>query len=129
MGEERYKSNYEYFKSMGICPTCRKEKSAPGHVACFDCLDKKRIYNEKYRNDPVKKDEARKRNIENYYKRKSLGICVNCKKKATHGLYCYEHYIYRVRRTKEISEKRKLERAEKRAKENGEDVKRRTGTA
>lgn len=36
-------SDYQFFKSRGICPQCGKEKAAPGRVCCLNCLDKQNI--------------------------------------------------------------------------------------
>ena len=40
---EQAMSDYQFFKSRGICPQCGKEKAAPGRVCCLNCLDKQNI--------------------------------------------------------------------------------------
>lgn len=40
---EQATSDYQFFKSHGICPQCGKEKAAPGRVCCLNCLDKQNI--------------------------------------------------------------------------------------
>lgn len=40
---EQAMSDYQFFKSHGICPNCGKEKAAPGRVCCLNCLDKQNI--------------------------------------------------------------------------------------
>lgn len=102
-------TDYEWLTEMGLCHRCRKEKSAPGRKYCFDCLDiykdyrRKSYGKEKERKYSKGKSERRRKKIEN-------GICSICSKKATHGIYCYEHFIYTkrkgIKRNEEIKRKR-----------------------
>lgn len=124
------KEDYYFLKSVGICTTCRKKKAIDGYVTCAECLEKKILYNDKYfRRDDIKERE-RVRRKKRYDEHKAKGICLNCNKKAEYGYYCYEHYLYRKRASRELAEKRKLQRAEERERRrNVEAVERRTGEA
>lgn len=55
--------DYQYWKSRGICPYCKKEKVMPNKMYCFDCS---------------KKISERARKNYQYYKK--VGICTKCKK-------------------------------------------------
>lgn len=102
-------TDYEWLTKMGLCHKCRREKSVHNKKYCFSCLDKIREYNAKhYDSEKAKSYQVRRREI--YREKKENGICVRCTKKATHGLYCYEHSIYAKRRSREIAESRKRER-------------------
>ena len=97
---------------MKLCHRCRKERQAPGRKFCFDCLDKIHEENvKKYDPEQAKKYQERRREL--YRQKKEKGICIRCKKKATHGMYCYEHYIKAHRRSSERAENAKIERHER----------------
>lgn len=105
-------SDYEWLTKMGLCHRCRKEKVAPGKKYCFDCLDKQREEN-RMRYNPKQAREYQARRKEIYQQKKVNGICVRCSKKATHGLYCYEHAIATRRRSAERADIRKAYRRER----------------
>lgn len=105
-------TDYEWLTEMGLCHRCRKEKTAPGKKFCFDCLDKTREYNRK-RYDSQLAHEYQKRRRELYYQKKENGICIRCSKKATSGMYCYEHYLKEHRRSIKRANEKKEERHEK----------------
>lgn len=94
---------------MNLCHKCRKQKPAPGKKFCFECLEiikdrNHRCYNPEY----YKERQSLRREI--YKQKKEAGICVRCRKPATHGLYCYEHSIEAKRRNRHRAEVRKEER-------------------
>lgn len=99
-------TDYEWLTSMNLCHKCRKEKPAPGKKFCFGCLDETREYNAK-RYDSEKAKQYKKRRRELYEEHKAAGICVRCKNKATHGIYCYEHSVKEKRRRKNRTEQAK----------------------
>lgn len=104
-------TDLEWLDQMNLCHKCRKERPAPGKKFCFNCLDKIREYNaERYDSQKAKEYQARRRQI--YQEKKSAGICIRCNKKATHGLYCYEHSIEAKRRSQKRAQIRKRERHE-----------------
>ena len=102
-------TDYEWLTQMRLCHKCRKNKAAPNRKYCFDCLDKIRENNAK-RYDPDRAKEYQKRRREIYREKKKNGICVRCNKKATHGMYCYEHYIKAHKRSAERAQNAKAER-------------------
>ncbi len=53
------------------------------------------------------------RRRELYEEHKKAGICVRCRKKATHGMYCYEHSIEAKRHSQYNAEQRKRKRHER----------------
>lgn len=105
-------NDYEWLTKMGLCYRCNKTKMAPGRKFCFECLEKKRVESAR-QYDPKKAKEYLTRRKEIYREKKENGICVQCSKKATHGMYCYEHYIGRRRRIAKYAEIRKRERHER----------------
>ena len=94
---EQAMSDYQFFKSHGICTKCEKEKAAPGRVCCLNCLDKQNI-RRLVRWDSMteeQKEQVRSRARQsykmNYYQRKAMGLCVQCGKPAQQGhVRCYE---------------------------------------
>lgn len=102
-------TDYEWLDEMNLCHKCRRNKPAPNRKFCFDCLDETRAYNAK-RYNSEKAHEYQKRRREIYQQKKEAGICVRCKKKATHGMHCYEHSIKAKRNSQKMAEKRKKER-------------------
>lgn len=109
-------TDYEWLKQMGLCQRCRKEKVAPGHVHCFDCLAKIRGESaQRYATVQRKEynEEYRQRRREIYQEKKASGICIRCDKPATHGMYCYEHFIEQRRRSMKRAESAKWKRHER----------------
>lgn len=99
-------TDYEWLTEMGLCHKCRKNRVAPDKKFCFECLEKIREENIK-RYDPkaAKKYQSRRREI--YKEKKEKGICIWCNKPATHGMYCYEHYVKAHRRSMERAKNEK----------------------
>ncbi len=98
-------SRYDEYDKDRICHMCKKNPQAPGHKCCFDCLEKSRERAERQRRQAtaVSKEgylSLERQRINAIYKNKrDKGLCAKCGRKATHGVYCYEHYI-RARRAK-----------------------------
>lgn len=93
------KSDYEWYKSKGICPRCRVNDAFINHVLCTKCLEETSINNTKYSH---KRAEYQKRQNEvkkiRYMERKKEGMCTACgKKKAQHGIYCNECWRKRIK--------------------------------
>jgi hypothetical protein len=92
------KEEYYWYKSHKICVICHSEEAEPGRVRCFECGEKQRLRDLKRKRDPEERAKQRKKLIQ---RKKEQGICVRCSKKATHGVHCYEHYIYMRRKNRE----------------------------
>ena len=100
------KELYAYCKAHGFCVRCRKEKAAPGHVLCMNCLDDRRNYDDLNNRKEVRrerhvsdreKENARKR--ERGLRLKMQGLCIDCgKAPAKCGVYCLSCYVRRKRR-------------------------------
>lgn len=104
--------DYEWLTKMGLCHRCRKEKAAPERKYCFDCLDRIREENRiRYDSERAREYQARRREI--YQQKKANGICIRCSKKATHGLFCYEHAIKERRKSAERASIEKAHRHER----------------
>ena len=85
---------YQFFKSIGICTHCRKEKAEKGRTLCLACKMQNREYKKKY--DPEK---MRARDKANREYRKDHGLCVNCgARPQQHGLICNKCYSTILRR-------------------------------
>lgn len=78
---------YEYYKSIGRCPICKRNKSAPKHVMCLECMsdvsERNRSQRDKWTLERRKAES--KRAVENKRKRrerrKAEGVCVECGKR------------------------------------------------
>lgn len=71
---------YHAYTSRGICPRCKTEWGAAGHVYCTACLKVHREYNDRYDSE-YKKQKCRERRE----RLKAQGLCVSCGKKAVEG--------------------------------------------
>lgn len=47
------KSDYDFYKSIGICVRCHKNQAEPNRVMCLECIDK----------ESDRSRESRKRNL------------------------------------------------------------------
>lgn len=92
--------DYSWLDAMGLCHKCGYRKKFPGRQFCPECLEKIAEINAK-KYDPAKAHEYQTRRREIYREKKEAGICIRCKKPATHGMYCYSHYIVAKRRSQE----------------------------
>lgn len=72
----------EFYRSIGICPYCRKEKLLGKEKMCPECL----AYFSKKNCESYKKNRAKNRDRDNekhrmiYAKKSEEGICVSCNK-------------------------------------------------
>lgn len=99
----------ELLDRLGMCHKCEKARPAPNRKFCYDCLDKISESNAK-RYDPEKAKAYQSRRRELYREHIANGICVRCRKKATHGMYCYTHSIEAKRHSMTMAQKRRNER-------------------
>lgn len=80
-------NDYNWYKTLGICPMCRKKKPALDHVICLECMSDASEKNRKRR----ERLTAEQRHAESQraveYKRqrrerrKAEGVCVECGKR------------------------------------------------
>lgn len=94
---EQAMSDYQFYKSRGICPKCGKEKAATGRVFCLNCRDKESVLNIARWDSMTEeqKEQVRSRARQSgrvlYKQRKAAGLCVRCGKPAEKGhVHCYE---------------------------------------
>lgn len=109
----RSMTDYEWYKSKGICPMCRINDAFPGHVHCTECLEKITIANTRYdhKRGEYQISQNRARKIR-YAERKQAGLCVTCGKSvAQHGTLCNRCYTKRMVRRKNSKEYLGRERA------------------
>lgn len=103
---------YALLDKLNLCHKCEKSKQLPNRKFCATCLEKIAEYNaQHYDKQKAQEYQARRREI--YQEKKQKGICVRCTKKATHGLYCYEHFICAKRHNSNTAARRKRERHER----------------
>lgn len=109
-------TNEEYYAMLDrahLCHRCHKEKAFPGRKWCPECLEKKVMNNarqrERVRANPelIQKRQDYARAL--YHQRKDAGLCTRCGKPATHGTYCYEHYIWMKRQIQKRTQKHRRE--------------------
>lgn len=68
---------YHFYKNLGICVRCHKERAEPHKVMCYECMDKeKEQYQKKLQKN---KEQINKRDLDKYYRLKEQGICTYCK--------------------------------------------------
>ncbi len=113
-------TDYEWYKSIGLCVLCHKEKPAPGRVTCLNCLDRQSVYQaregvrERRRNHYIQnRDLILERNKKRREEKKKTGICVYCSRQATHGIYCYECFLKTRKSQRKLAENRLKQRHEK----------------
>ena len=83
------KENYWFFKSIGICVQCTKEKAFNGGVYCAECAWKRNEQKRARGISDKERESARVRHKKRYDEHKEIGLCVNCNRKATPGyVYC-----------------------------------------
>ena len=93
------KSDYEWYKSRGICPKCRVNDAFYNHVFCPECLERISAENVKYahKRAEYQSNQNAARKIR-YQERKQAGICTVCgKKPKNHGLLCNECHLKRMK--------------------------------
>lgn len=69
--------DYHFYKKLGICVRCRKERAEPNKVMCWKCADKDNEQCRKNRERNITK--KKKRDLDRYYRLKEQGICTYCK--------------------------------------------------
>lgn len=78
---------YNYYKSIGRCPMCKHNESAPNHVLCLECLSDVSERNHRRREElaPEQRKAESKRAVENKRKRRehrrAEDLCVECGKR------------------------------------------------
>lgn len=113
------KEEYKWYKDHKICVRCRKAKAAPNKTLCFDCLEKAKeyFYNKRANMTEAEKDKQREnenaRSKKRYAMHKKNGICVRCLAQATHGLYCYKHFIENKRKVRKRCERLRMKTLER----------------
>ena len=109
------KEDREFYDKLGICVCCGKAKRAEGHAQCPKCLERGALYQAKKRASatPEMKAEENAKRREVYNRRRDAGLCPQCGKPATHGIYCYEHSIKIKRYNMKTAERMKRERHER----------------
>nr|DAR00786.1 MAG TPA: transposase [Caudoviricetes sp.] len=96
---------YDYLDARNLCHECYCNEKFSGYSLCPGCLEHKTLQRERR---PVQKQGERLRKLRKEHKEN--GICIDCSKPATHGLYCYEHMIARKKAKLRYNEKSRRER-------------------
>lgn len=85
----------DFCREIGVCTTCNKNKAAPNHVQCADCLYKQTLYRMKYKPAKEKKEKYIRNKSEarkiQYEQRKEDGLCVRCGRKILDKRYVVCH--------------------------------------
>lgn len=83
---QRRKEDRKFFKSMGICPRCKKNKLMGSEKNCPECLAYMQIVNQKSKDKEKEKIYYKQR----YENLKTKGICTKCSKRksVTGKTYC-----------------------------------------
>lgn len=98
------RKNRAYYTSRGICGKCGKRPVEPGHLKCFECLQKnaeaqKRMMSQKTKEErksiAERKAESRRR-LTAF--RQENGLCTQCGKPAVQGKrLCIDHLVKKRR--------------------------------
>lgn len=98
------RETYHWRKAHGICTRCGKEDAEPHRTLCAECAEKRNARNKRYRGslDAEKRQEfmrrAREQSRAQWERRKSMGLCGICGKKAAKGkAHCIE-CLLKIRR-------------------------------
>lgn len=70
--KQYYHESYEQYKSVGVCPYCKKRKHFGKYVACEICLEKASIYRAAHTTTISNANKTL------YQTRKALGLCTRC---------------------------------------------------
>lgn len=92
-------NDYFFYKSIGICPKCKKNHLAIGFSACPECLEKGAIY--RYNLPEEKLKEIYKKQVE-YNKnkareRRAKGLCRRCNKTAVEDKTLCQYHLNKQR--------------------------------
>lgn len=85
--KEYNRETYSFYKARHICTRCKKNRAAPGHVACDECREaQQRRYAERCNGRTADEQAAYKALVKqqhaDWYKRlREQGICVGCGKR------------------------------------------------
>lgn len=71
---EQNKLDYIFYKSIGLCPSCRRNKPQEGNAICDECLEKRKKYYEENIQAKKIKNKAK------YERLKAAGLCTTCGK-------------------------------------------------
>lgn len=77
-------TNYEYYKSKGICPQCGSENAVKGRILCATCYERHADATRRYKVKMTEKQRAteveknRVRCKARYDLWKDMGVCVLC---------------------------------------------------
>lgn len=83
-------TDYEWYKSIGICVQCRKEKAAPHHVRCEVCLEQNLSTQESRRRvGTYRRADRRSYNKTLRERRKAAGLCIDCGRPICSSSKCY----------------------------------------
>lgn len=98
--DNKRKDRIEQYKKKGICVCCGTNDAVKGQTLCLVCRtrDRKRDWKNK-----ENYQEILKKNRDRYKQKKDEGICVKCSRPVYKGIFCYEHYLYRIRKNNEDS--------------------------
>lgn len=71
------KQDYDFYKSIGICPQCRKRPAEPNKVLCLECAEMACVHDQNKRKRHL--EHVKKLDLKKYYRLKEQGICTYCK--------------------------------------------------
>ena len=107
---DRYEE-YHFYKGLGICVRCHKNKAEPNKVMCLECADKDSEYYKNARHRNI--EEKHKRDSDKYYALKEEGICTYCKReKAAAGKTKCTRCLAKIR-NKRNAKKSDIDRSER----------------
>lgn len=82
-----------YRQAHNLCLRCGNPVDDVHYVYCLDCRQRLSEINRKPDEEKLTYEDLLTKQKALYWERRNKGICVKCEKPATHGIYCYEHYL------------------------------------
>lgn len=74
------KERYEWYNARGICTSCGRTYSEPGHILCKACKAKIKVYDDRDREKRIERKRKQRQ------ERIAAGLCTECGKPATPGM-------------------------------------------
>lgn len=102
------KEEYHFYKSLGICVQCNKEKAKQGQSRCQKCLDHAAESRRKKRSEMSEEEKEREKQKKRDYmknlreQKKKNGICIWCNKPVSKysNMFCIDCRVAASKRNK-----------------------------
>lgn len=104
---------YDYLDAHNLCHMCFLHEKFHDKQLCPECLERHARNTAKYRQKHDDAEGRQKRyalRSDWIQRQKEQGLCIYCKRPATHGNFCYDHYLAHKRVDRKYKQKKLIER-------------------